>query len=205
MSQTPTNTPANSNAPAPSGSNKKLLIIILCIVGVVLFLCCGGVTTCVILAKRAATSAHSSAMSQLEQIQKELEAEAKKQQAAAEKEAKKNNNPTETPTETPTTPTTPATDAGDFPTDVKLYAPAKTIMENSAEKTTMITATTPSAIQTVYDFYNSQLTRNGWTRTQTGTYVGSRVATYSKDKRTLSLVISTADKQTMIQISHTTN
>lgn len=92
----------------------------------------------------------------------------------------------------------------DFPKDITIYSPSKVLGSMAMGPMHVLTLESPDSVQTVFDFYQDQMQKNGW-NTQTAANVGdgSFTGLYQKDQRQVTLTVTPdASSQTTVVLSH---
>lgn len=83
-----------------------------------------------------------------------------------------------------------------FPTDVPVYKPSTIIYATKTETTRFsVAAKTSASMQTVLDYYKSELTKQGWESTHESSYGDGTLLSYTKDGRTLSVTVSSQNNE----------
>ncbi len=84
-----------------------------------------------------------------------------------------------------------------FPSDVPIYKPSDIILSLKTKEGYNVTLATNDSSQQVADFYQSQMSSNGWTKDDTGAVFNANVVqSYSKGNNQVELLIGSDSKAT---------
>jgi hypothetical protein len=168
----------NPNIPAsPGGGMPKWVIALIVVILVIVLGCCGGIATCFWAAKKVSQAAPGFVKEQM----------------------KKNGVELNLPDASGTAPL-----PSNFPSDVPVYTGAKTVASSADLKKDNgeATCTTPDSAANVHDFYDKQMSENGWKGESTTTTGATTLLTYSKDNRIATINITGTEKGASILIGY---
>ena len=88
-----------------------------------------------------------------------------------------------------------------WPTDVPVYKGLKLLSAMKSKESFSIQGTTPDSLDKVSAFYKEQVTKSGWEEQTVTTQPQMAMMSYTKEKRSLSVVIGGQESETSVSVS----